>query len=218
MNSLVRPVPAHILHGFQQRPVPTIVIQPHPHDPRVLPRPYLRSALKTGMAEISATLTDDKGYPASLLGLPAATVQSIVQHSPPQGVTGQALAAYHQQGENSMDEAILSGIQYHDRELLHEGHFDVSGNINVDEGLLGSIGAGSSIPTPSSSFDLFEGDSQMEDYNVDSGLSPSNYGVGDGSNSSLPGVDTDSNGRYNMYKTFIFVTLEYLGIAKYVHS
>ena len=60
-----------------------------------------------------------------------------------------------------MDNAMLS---YSESESLHDGAFDMSANLNMSDSLLSS---NASITTPSSSFDLFDGNSQIADYSID---------------------------------------------------
>ena len=86
----------------------------------------------------------------------------------------------HLPGAKNMDHGILSSISYSESESLHDGAFDMSGNLNMSDSLLSS---NASINTPSSSFDLFDGDT---DYNIENAqdlrISPHNFvdsGAGD---------------------------------------
>ena len=61
-------------------------------------------------------------------------------------------------------DTMLSGINYNENEILQESSFDVPG---MDDTLLNTMPAASAMnPTPSSSFDLFDG-GNIQDYSMD---------------------------------------------------
>jgi hypothetical protein len=90
---------------------------------------------------------------------------------------GASPSRQHLPRTKNMDNAMLSTVSYSESESLHDGAFDMSGNLNMSDSLLSS---NASINTPSSSFDLFDGDSHITDYNIDNPqdlrISPQHFG------------------------------------------
>lgn len=101
-------------------------------------------------------------------------------------------------------DAMLSAINYNENEILQDGAFDVSvaGTLsNLDDGILSNIGSRLS-ENPGSSFDLFDGEGNVNDsYSMDD-LSPQPFhdpSSFDGNLGSVIDPESLSAGTYNVF-------------------
>jgi hypothetical protein len=157
---------------------------------------------KSGIA-VNVTVADEKGM--SPLSIVAMSYQDGGQPSPAsstQSLPNNQALRYQASGRDAM----LSAINYNETEMLHEGGFDVTGNLgNIDDGLLS--GMTSTQNPPNSTFDLFDGDGNVNDaYNMEATQDlqlpsdsfpehSSGFSIGDNSNLSAAG-EQDRKGVY----------------------
>ena len=186
---------------------------------------YLQQASDTAKSEaqtsldVPMNLTDEKGMSPLSIGV-SSTYQDGGQPSP--ASSGQSLTnhALRYQTSGAAGDAMLSAINtpYNENEMLHEGGFDVSRDLgNLEDGILGSVGNSTNLRlsenAPTSTFDLFDGEGNVNDaYQMEghSDLqlspqtfvdSPSTFNIND--NSALGSIDQDSQGHGKIYLSFL---------------
>ncbi|XP_064623846.1 uncharacterized protein LOC135485588 isoform X2 [Lineus longissimus] len=113
----------------------------------------------------NVSVADEKGM--SPLSIVPMSYQDGGQPSPAsstQSLPNNQALRYQASGRDAM----LSAINYNEAEMLHEGGFDVTGNLgNLDDGLLSGM-TSTQNPPNSNPFDLFDGDGNVNDaYNME---------------------------------------------------
>ena len=145
------------------------------------------------ISDIAASLAEDKPADPLMISTPV-TYQDGGggQPSPASSTQSITTQVMRFQASDNVSDAMLSAINYNDNEILPADNFD--GNLAVDEQLLTMR---NNMNTPSGSVfgDLFDGDSNMGDYNIegpqDPSLSPQSFsGLTD---SGSLGLDQDAH-------------------------
>ena len=132
---------------------------------------------KQAISELAASLAEEKHSDPLMISTPV-TYQDGGQPSPASSTQSITTQVMRFQSSEGVSDAMLSAINYSDSDILPDNSFEVQSNLSVDDTLLNMR---NTMNTPSGSAfgDLFDGDSNMGDYNMegqqDLSLSPQSF-------------------------------------------